>query len=160
LIGRRSSFGWGEGQMTKSPRKPRTLVDDAELKELSGHGITCAEIARTLNRSIAAVEVRASTLGIKLTSSLPKSPEGQSIEGTKPTAATRLRKYFESLAYGKRTGRVAYVMDTRSMPTPMKGAEWVEDKGFSAANEILARPALKAVFASALRSGCATETER
>jgi len=55
---------------------------------------------------------------------------------------------------------VAYVMDTRSMRTPMKGAEWLEDKGFCAANEILARPALKAVFASALRSGCATETER
>jgi hypothetical protein len=76
------------------------------------------------------------------------------------STALRLRKYFESLAYGKRTARVAYVIDPTKMPPPVKGGEWSEDKQFNAANEILARPMLKRAFASALRNGCAIGTEK
>ena len=72
----------------------------------------------------------------------------------------RLRKYLEVLAYGKWTGRVAYVMDTTKIPKPTPGGEWTEDRHFNAANEILARPALKTVFASALRDGSAVATEQ
>jgi hypothetical protein len=71
----------------------------------------------------------------------------------------KLRKYFEAMAHGKRTGRVAYVMDLADMPQPASGCDWVEDNRFSAANEILERPTLKAVFASALRLGSALSTE-
>jgi hypothetical protein len=50
------------------PRKPWTFADDAELKELAERCVDRREIARQLNRSIAAVEVRASALGIKIAS--------------------------------------------------------------------------------------------
>jgi hypothetical protein len=74
--------------------------------------------------------------------------------------APRLRKFFESLAYGKRTGRVAYVMDAIRMPSPLPGAEWTEDKQFNAANELLATPSLKAAFKTALAKGCTLRIEK
>ena len=72
----------------------------------------------------------------------------------------KLRKYFEALPYGKRTGRVAYVIDLSAMPIPSTGAEWAEDKHFNAANEILAQPMLKAIFTAALKDGCAITDEK
>src|SRR5579859_799372 len=115
------------------PRKPWTFADEAELKQIAESGLNRIEIARRLNRSVGAIEVRASALGIRFASNLP----------THASATPRLRKYFESLAYGKRTGRIAYVMDAHKIPEPIKGGEWAEDKQFNATNEILARPALK-----------------
>jgi hypothetical protein len=47
-------------------RKPRTFADEAALKELAERGVSRGEIARKLNRLIAAVEVRASAIGIRL----------------------------------------------------------------------------------------------
>ncbi len=55
---------------------------------------------------------------------------------------------------------VSYVIDQSAMPNPFSGAEWAEDKHFNAANEILARPTLKAIFATALKRGCAVTEEK
>ncbi len=49
-------------------RKPWTTADDGQLKELAKSGLNRIEIARLLQRSIAACEVRASKLGIRLAS--------------------------------------------------------------------------------------------
>jgi hypothetical protein len=70
----------------------------------------------------------------------------------------RLHKFVETFAYGRRTGRVAYVMGMASLPKAMAGAEWAEDKKFNAAEELLAQPNLKAVFKTALEKGCAVRT--
>jgi hypothetical protein len=136
-----------------------TEADDAQLKQLAASGLDPVEIAQRLNRTVGATEVRASALGVRMSSATaPATLNGLGLSSATP--APRLRKYFESLAYGKRTGRVAYVMDMIRMPSPMAGAEWTEDNEFNAANEILARPALKKVFAVTLREGCALVTEK
>jgi len=72
----------------------------------------------------------------------------------------KLLKFVESLAYGKRTGRVAYVHGVGTLPKPLAGAEWSEDKKFNAANELLAEPRLKTVFKTALEKGCAVRIEK
>jgi len=74
--------------------------------------------------------------------------------------SNRLRKFIETLAYGKRTGRVVYAMDVSYLPMTIAGAEWGEDKKFNAAEEVLADPSLKAVFKAALEQGCAVRTEK
>jgi hypothetical protein len=98
---------------------------------LAESGLSRIEISRRLNRSVGATEVRASALGIRITGVTVRAPTGSKVLGS-PDTAPRLRKYFETLAYGKRTGRVAYVMDRIKMPSPQPGAEWTEDKQFSA----------------------------
>jgi hypothetical protein len=47
-------------------RKPWTASDDAELTRLAASEIDRIEIARKLNRSVGATEVRAGKLGIQL----------------------------------------------------------------------------------------------
>jgi hypothetical protein len=73
---------------------------------------------------------------------------------------TKLRKFVEWLADGRRTDRVAYVTDMWALPEPVTGAEWSEDKSFNAAEEILARPKLKATYRTALAEGCAIVTTK
>jgi hypothetical protein len=72
----------------------------------------------------------------------------------------RLRKFIEMFAGGGRTGRIAYVHGKPSLPKPVTGAEWAEDKRFKAADEVLAEPKLKAVFKTALEAGIAVKTEK
>jgi hypothetical protein len=67
-----------------------------------------------------------------------------------------LRKYTEWLSRGKLTGRVAYVLKEWDLPKPQPGAEWQRDAAFNAAEEILARPDLKEVLATAIKNGAAT----
>ncbi len=68
---------------------------------------------------------------------------------------TGLRRYAEWLSRGKRTGRVAYVLDERKLPEPVSGGEWAVDPKFNAAQEILTDPSLKEVFKTAIRQGFA-----
>ena len=105
--------------------KPGCLPDDAQLLQLAQ--MHRSEIARRLGRTLGSVETRASKIGIRMISSAPSA-------GAK--GVPRLRKYFEALPYGKRTGRVAYVIDPSTMPKPSTGAEWAEEKSFNAANKI------------------------
>jgi len=72
---------------------------------------------------------------------------------------TRLRKYFEALSNGRRTHRVAYVINVGSLPRSVAGAEWQEDHSFNAAAEILAQPNLKAIYKTAIEEGCAGVTQ-
>ena len=75
----------------------------------------------------------------------------------------RLRKFIVTLAYGKRTGPVAYVHGQAALPKlpkPVAGAEWSEDTKFNAANEVLAEPGLKALFKTALEGDVAVKTEK
>ena len=72
----------------------------------------------------------------------------------------RLRKYVETLAYGKRTGRLAYMHGQRPLPEPIAGAEWAEDKNFNAADELLMEHGLKTLFKRALEKGVAMKTEK
>lgn len=134
------------------PAKKWTAADDAAFVQLAKEGLRRGEIAERLGRTVAAVETRASILGVKM--------KYVTAPALGLDAAPRLRKYFEALDYGKRTGHVAYVLDVTTMPNPSPGAEWVEDKSFNAANEILARPALKVMFQAALQKGCAIDIER
>jgi hypothetical protein len=66
----------------------------------------------------------------------------------------RLRIYVEGMPYGRKTNRTAYVMQTAALPVPRPGSAWREDPSFSAADELLRDPGLKAVFEAALESGC------
>lgn len=134
------------------PIRKWTASDEALLVQLAREGLSRGEIAQRLGRTVAAVETRAGNLGIKMKY---VTPPALGLD-----AAPRLRKYFEALDYGKRTGHVAYVLDVTTMPNPSPGAEWVEDKSFNAANAVLARPALKAMFQAALQKGCAIDIER
>ena len=49
-----------------------------------------------------------------------------------------------------KTDRVAYVIKEWDLPEPLAGAEWVIDKSFNAAEEVLRSPALKDVFQAAI----------
>jgi hypothetical protein len=71
---------------------------------------------------------------------------------------SRLRKYIEGMAYGRKTNRAAYAMEVAALPDPIPGAAWQEDPSFSAADELLSDPELKTVFKAALESGCAIVT--
>ena len=72
----------------------------------------------------------------------------------------RLRKFIETLAYGKRTGRVAYMRGQAVLPKSVAGAEWSEDTKFNAANEVIADPRLKAIFKTALSQGISVTAEK
>jgi hypothetical protein len=65
----------------------------------------------------------------------------------------RVKKYIEWMSRGQRSNRIAYVMNGRNLPTPLLGAEWQIDQGFSVADELLNDPELKAVFKAALENG-------
>jgi len=70
----------------------------------------------------------------------------------------RLQKFVEQGAYGERTGRTAYAFNASILPEATKGLDWRPVTGFSAADEILADPDLKQVFAAALKHGYALVT--
>jgi hypothetical protein len=69
-----------------------------------------------------------------------------------------LRKYVEWLNRGRRTDRVAYVLDEWDLPVPLPGAEWARDSKFDAAEELQANPALEATFRDAIEKGVAVVT--
>jgi len=67
----------------------------------------------------------------------------------------RLKKLVEQGPFGERPGRVAYVLDLKTLPAPTAGFEWRAVDGFSPGDAILDDPGLKTVFEHALRDGCA-----
>jgi hypothetical protein len=71
-----------------------------------------------------------------------------------------LRKYIEWMSRGRRTDRVAYVLKEWDLPTARPGAEWQKDTKFNAAEEILANPDLKDVFAEAIAKGAAVIVQK
>ena len=73
------------------------------------------------------------------------------------TNVTKLKKFIEIIDYGRKTNRVAYVMQTSARPSPLAGAEWREDISFNEADELL--PKLKAVFKLAADNECQVVTE-
>jgi hypothetical protein len=54
------------------------------------------------------------------------------------------------MSRGRKTDRIAYVMNERDLPEPKVGAEWQVDNNFNAAEELLRDPALKDVFKLAI----------
>jgi hypothetical protein len=66
-----------------------------------------------------------------------------------------LRKYSEWLSRGRRTDRIAYVLQEWDLPKPLPGAEWRHDRTFNAAEEVLTDPNLKDVFKAAIENGVA-----
>jgi hypothetical protein len=70
----------------------------------------------------------------------------------------RLKKYIEWMSRGRRSNRIAYVMNARNLPVPLPGAEWQIDERFSVADELLNHPELKAVFKAALENGAEVVT--
>lgn len=66
-----------------------------------------------------------------------------------------LKKYVEWMSRGRKTDRVAYVLDEWDLPEPVAGAEWAIDSSFNAAEEVLRDPTLKDTFKSAIDSGSA-----
>ena len=54
-----------------------------------------------------------------------------------------LKKYAEWMSRGRKTGRVAYVLDEWKLPEPKAGAEWAADNAFNAADELLRDPAMR-----------------
>jgi len=71
-----------------------------------------------------------------------------------------LKKYAEWMSRGRKTGRVAYVLDEWKLPEPKAGAEWAADNAFNAADELLRNPAMKGVFKSAIRNGSAVVVQK
>ena len=61
-----------------------------------------------------------------------------------------LKKYVEWMSRGRKTDRVAYVIREWDLPEPLTGAEWVAEKSFNAAEELLRHPAFKDVFQAAI----------
>jgi hypothetical protein len=77
--------------------------------------------------------------------------ERQALEARTPT---KLRKFVETLSTGA-VSRIAYVTVAAAMPPAADHATWKEDHTFNAADAILASPGLKAVYAAAIKDGCA-----
>jgi hypothetical protein len=77
--------------------------------------------------------------------------ERQALEASTPT---KLRKFVETLSNGA-VSRIAYVTVAAAMPPAADHATWKEDHTFNAADAILASPGLKAVYAAAIKDGCA-----
>ena len=69
-----------------------------------------------------------------------------------PTPAG-MKRYAEWLSRGKRTGRIAYVLDEWKLPEPVTGGEWALDAKFNAAQEILIDPGIKEVFKTVIAEG-------
>lgn len=66
----------------------------------------------------------------------------------------RLRKYIEQTPDGREL-RIAYAMTATALPDPRPRAKWQEVALFSAADEVLVEPGLKAVFKAAIERGFA-----
>ena len=66
-----------------------------------------------------------------------------------------LKKYVEWMSRGRKTDRVAYVLDEWDLPEPKPGAEWAADNTFNASAEVLRDPSLRDVFKSANENGSA-----
>ena len=71
-----------------------------------------------------------------------------------------LKKYVEWMSRGRKTNRVAYVLDEWDLPKPKAGAEWAADDTFNAADELLRDPALKDAFKSAIDDGSAVVVQK
>lgn len=67
----------------------------------------------------------------------------------------RLRKFIEQGPYGEGPGRSAYAFEAATLPAPAAGMKWHPVADFSAAEELLQDPDLKAVFKAALDNGYA-----
>jgi hypothetical protein len=65
----------------------------------------------------------------------------------------RLRKVIEMGNVGEKTGRVAYVLRSETLPHARAGFEWREDSSFRAADAVLADTGLKNVFSAAIKDG-------
>ncbi len=72
----------------------------------------------------------------------------------------RLARYVEWHSRGRRTGRVAYVIGRQNLPETIAGAEWQIDSRFSAAEEVLRNPEMKAIFQDAIANGVKVVTLR
>jgi hypothetical protein len=70
-----------------------------------------------------------------------------------------IHRYVEWLRGGRLTGRVAYVTREWDMPEPQPGAEWHPDASFDVANELRARPHLRATLVDAIKNGTITVTD-
>lgn len=68
---------------------------------------------------------------------------------------TRLQKFVERRADGKRWGRVAYAFSSANLQPPRAGLDWRSNHDFNAADEVLADDGLKAVFKAAIAQGFA-----
>lgn len=66
----------------------------------------------------------------------------------------RLRKFVERMPDGREL-RIAYAMVEAALPDPRPRSKWHEVAPFSAADEILTEPRLKAVFKAAIERGFA-----
>jgi len=64
-----------------------------------------------------------------------------------------LKKYVEWMSRGRKTDRVAYVLNEWDLPEPRAGAEWAADDTFNAAEEMALNPALKDALESAVDNG-------
>ena len=69
--------------------------------------------------------------------------------------ATKLRRFYEAIPFGRRTDRAAYVTSIAAMPDAVDGSEWKEDAAFNAAEAILNDPDLKQIYSAAIKDGCA-----
>ena len=72
----------------------------------------------------------------------------------------RLQKFVEKGAYGEGTLRAAYAMNVNNLPESAEGKQWHLVDAFSAAEEVLADPALKEVFKQAIEKRCAVVTPK
>ena len=64
------------------------------------------------------------------------------------------------MSRGRKTDRVAYVLNEWDLPLPLPGAEWAADNTFNAAEEVLRDPTLKDAFKSAIENGSAVVVEK
>ena len=71
-----------------------------------------------------------------------------------------LKKYVEWMSRGRKTDRVAYVLDEWDLPEPRAGAEWAADKTFNAAEEMVINPDLKDALKSTFENGSAVVMQR
>ncbi|WP_143201544.1 hypothetical protein [Bradyrhizobium sp. NAS96.2] len=67
----------------------------------------------------------------------------------------RLWKFIEQGPTGEGQGRSAYAFEAAILPAPAAGMNWHAVADFSAAEELLRDPGLKAVFKTALDNGFA-----
>ena len=71
-----------------------------------------------------------------------------------------LKRYYEWMARGARTGRIAYVIQEWNLPEPVPGGEWAPDTKFNAAEELLRDPEMKFIFKAAIDEGVKLSYEK
>ena len=76
------------------------------------------------------------------------------------TNLAALKKYVEWMSRGRKTDRVAYVLNEWDLPEPRAGAEWAADNTFNAAEEMALNPSLKEALGSASDNGSAVVMQR